>query len=166
MKLLRRFLILSHRYLGIALSALIVMWFATGIAMIYVGGMPRLTPELRLERLPNVDLSRVHLTPAQALEQGNVDPGLGRVVLLTVMDRPAYRFGEREAVTVFADNGQLLENVSLDQARTNARRCMKLPASQLPFVRPRADVEQRTPRHGPRLPRRTSRATAPSPTHA
>ena len=81
MKMLRKLLILSHRYLGIALSARIVMWFATGITMMYVGGMPRLTPELRLERLPNVDLSRVQLTPAQALEQGNVDPSVGRAVL-------------------------------------------------------------------------------------
>ena len=146
MKLLRRLLILSHRYLGIALSALIVMWFATGIAMIYVGGMPRLTPELRLERLPNVDLSRVHLTPAQALEQGNVDPGLGRVVLLTVMDRPAYRFGEREAVTVFADNGRPTETGSPEQARPTARPLRNLPATQSPPRRPPDEPHARPPR--------------------
>ena len=36
---------------SIPLSALFVLWFASGIVMMYAGGMPRLTPELRLERL-------------------------------------------------------------------------------------------------------------------
>lgn len=152
MKLLRRFLILSHWYLGIALSALIVMWFATGIAMMYVGGMPRLTPQLRLERLPNVDLSRVHLTPAQALERGNVEPNPGRVVLLSVMDRPAYRFGAREPVTVFADTGDVLEDVSLDQARTIASRFMNLPEAKVNFVRTLTEVDQWTLLQGRQLP--------------
>ena len=49
MKLLRKWLILSHRYAGIVLSLLVVMWFVTGITMMYAGGMPRLTPEMRLE---------------------------------------------------------------------------------------------------------------------
>ena len=63
----RKALILSHRYLGIVLSLVIVMWFATGIVMMYAGGMPRLTPELRLERLPPLELSRIQLTPSDAL---------------------------------------------------------------------------------------------------
>jgi len=52
LKLLRKSLILTHRYMGIALSLLAVMWFATGIVMMYAGGMPRLTPQTRIERLP------------------------------------------------------------------------------------------------------------------
>ena len=38
------------------LSLFVVMWFATGITMMYAGGMPRLTPEMRLEKLPSLDL--------------------------------------------------------------------------------------------------------------
>jgi len=44
MKLLRKWLILTHRYAGIVLSLFVVLWFATGITMMYAGGMPRLTP--------------------------------------------------------------------------------------------------------------------------
>ena len=51
MQTLRRALILTHRYLGIPLSVLFVLWFVTGIAMIYVGGMPTLSAQARLERL-------------------------------------------------------------------------------------------------------------------
>ena len=40
MQTLRRAIILTHRYLGIPLSVVFVLWFVTGIAMIYVGGMP------------------------------------------------------------------------------------------------------------------------------
>ena len=47
MALFRRIVILSHRYLGIALSLLFVVWFASGITMMYAGGMPRLTPDER-----------------------------------------------------------------------------------------------------------------------
>ena len=84
MKLLRKWLILTHRYAGIVLSLLVVMWFATGITMMYAGGMPRLTPEMRLEKLPSLDLARVRLTPAEAAEAGLVDDP-GRAVLLSIM---------------------------------------------------------------------------------
>ena len=60
-KLLRKWLILCHRYAGIVLSLFVVMWLMTGIAMMYVGGMPRVTPETRLEKLPSLDLARVRL---------------------------------------------------------------------------------------------------------
>ena len=92
MKLFRRFLILTHRYLGISLSLLIVMWFATGIVMMYAGGMPRLTPQLRLERLSNLELFRVRLTPIEAADRAGLHGAPGRTLLLSVMNRPAYRF--------------------------------------------------------------------------
>ena len=55
MILLRKWLILIHRYLGIPLSAVIVLWFGSGIVMMYTGGMPSLTSRLRLERLPALE---------------------------------------------------------------------------------------------------------------
>ena len=65
MQTLRRALILTHRYLGIPLSVLFVLWFVTGIAMIYVGGMPTLSAQARLEHLPALDLAAVRYTPAE-----------------------------------------------------------------------------------------------------
>ena len=63
MRIVRKWLILSHRYLGIALCLLFVMWFASGIVMIYAGGMPALTPEARRAHLPAIDFSRITLAP-------------------------------------------------------------------------------------------------------
>ena len=65
-------------------------------------------PQERLDRLAACDLDAVRLSPAQAAELAGMDPELGfdgRVTLLTVMDRPAYRFGG--STTVFADTGQM-----------------------------------------------------------
>ena len=52
----RKSLILAHRYLGIALSLMFVMWFVTGIGMIYSRGMPRLTPQVRRRAFRPLDL--------------------------------------------------------------------------------------------------------------
>src|SRR6187549_1076451 len=100
MKLLRKVLLLSHRYVGIAISALVVMWFATGIAMMYVGGMPRLTPEMRLERMTPIDVSQVRLTPSQAAEAAEFGAPPSRAALLSILGRPAYRFGGNGGTTI------------------------------------------------------------------
>jgi uncharacterized iron-regulated membrane protein len=152
MKLLRKLLILSHRYLGIAISLLVMMWFATGIVMMYAGGMPRLTPERRLERMPALDLSRVQLTPSGAVERAELSFPPDRVSLATVMDRPAYRLAVGRTMTVFADNGEVLDEVSLEQARTIASRFMDLPEDRFAHVGTLTSTDQWTLAQGRQLP--------------
>ena len=113
---LRKCTILIHRYLGIPFSVLFAVWFVSGIAMIYARGMPGLTPETRLERLPALDFSRVELSPAEAAEAAFLGGRPDGVVLLMVLDRPAYRFSNRGSVTVFADDGEVLAGLSPDDA--------------------------------------------------
>ena len=122
----RKAVILSHRYLGIALSLLFVVWFASGITMMYAGGMPRLIPDERLERLAAVDLRAVRLTPSEAAQRAAVDSG--PATLLTVMERPAYRLS---GITVFADSGEILDDVDTRQAAGIASRFMKVPEAQI-----------------------------------
>jgi hypothetical protein len=45
-----RILVIFHRYLGIAVGILMLLWFASGIVMMYVG-FPRLTEQDRLSAL-------------------------------------------------------------------------------------------------------------------
>lgn len=156
MKLVRKYLILSHRYLGIAISLLIVMWFVSGIVMIYAGGMPRLSPELRLERLPAIDLAQVRLTPSEAAERAGIQapsgPGKragkggapGRVVLTSALDRPAYRFAGRQNTTVFADTGEVMDEIGLEQSKAVATRFMNVPAGQVRHVGTLNEVDQWT----------------------
>jgi hypothetical protein len=72
MRHLRKWLILSHRYLGIALGAVFTMWFASGLVMIYAGGMPQLDPDVRRESLAPLDAAAIRLSPAEAAERASL----------------------------------------------------------------------------------------------
>jgi hypothetical protein len=131
---LHRALILTHRYLGIPLSVLFVLWFVTGIAMIYVGGMPALSAQTRLERLPPLDLAAVRVDPTEAAAQAA--SGFGRVSLTTVLGRPAYRFASPYgAATVFADTGEHFEEIDVDAARGVAAEFLSVPPNDVELVR-------------------------------
>ena len=143
MRLFRRAVILSHRYLGIVLSLLVIMWFATGITMMYWGGMPRVTPELRLERMHPVDFARVQLTPAQAAERADLDP-IGRATLATLLDRPVYRFGSRNPTIVFADTGEVLDELTSEQTQSVAASFARVPPSEVHLAATMHEVDQWT----------------------
>src|SRR5262249_41660180 len=68
----RKLLVLVHRYLGTALCLLFFMWFLTGIGMIYSRGMPRLTAQARLARLPVLDMERIRLSPPEAVQRAEL----------------------------------------------------------------------------------------------
>ena len=106
MKSLRKWLILSHRYLGIGLCLLLVMWFGSGIVMIYAGGMPSLTPEARRAHLPPLDFTPRHASAPPRPRRAPASTRRRRATLVSVLERPAYRFAGRTPVTVFADTGE------------------------------------------------------------
>jgi hypothetical protein len=135
MRAFRKFLILTHRYLGIAVCLLFVMWFVSGIAMIFARGMPGLTSDARLGHLPAVDFNKVKLSAAEAVEKALLDRPPNRATLLTLMDRPAFRFSvARSTVTVFADTGDLLDEVGQPEAMKIAARFMNVPETQLHYA--------------------------------
>ena len=148
----RKWLILSHRYLGIGLGLLFVVWFASGIGMIYARGMPSLTDELRLERLPPLDLESVQMMPLAAAERAGLGESLGSVTLLMVMDRPAYRLGGRGTTTVFADTGELMPEVGPAPAREVASRFMDLPPDRVRYEKLLTESDQWTISQRARLP--------------
>lgn len=135
MLILRRLVIFSHRYLGIAVSLMCVVWFASGIVMMYAGGMPRITEQVRLERQAPLDLSQVRLTPAEAAQRLEGEGGPARAELLTVMQRPAYRFNGPDGETVFADDGEVLRDVDLETSRAIAGRFLHVSTDRIHFER-------------------------------
>ncbi len=103
---MRNTLIASHRWLGVALCSIFLLWFSSGIGMMY-WQFPSVAPEDRVARSPALDASTIRLSPSQAFRRA----GLSQPVLearLTVLDsRPAYRFRtDREEATVYADTGE------------------------------------------------------------
>ena len=149
MRTVRRCLILTHRYLGIPLGVLFVVWFASGIVMMYTGDMPRLTPGQRLARRPPLDLERVALAPAAAARRAHLSPTPGRARLLTVLDRPAYRF---DGVTVFADTGERLDEVGPADAAEVASRFTGLPVGAVEYLGTLHEPDQWTLVERSRLP--------------
>ncbi len=139
----RRTLILTHRYLGIAISLMLVVWFASGIVMIYAGGMPRLDPQLRLDRMPALDFSHVKLAPPAAAERAGLQPD-AVPTLLMVQGRPAYRFQGARAATVFADDGSQMEDLELPAAAEVARQFSGVSGEVVHFERQVDEADQWT----------------------
>src|SRR5690606_33916881 len=142
----RRLLIFSHRWLGIPMSIVFIVWFVSGIVMMYVGGMPQLTEPQRIERAQPLDVDAVRLSPSEAAEHGSVfieDPG--PTVLRMVDGRPAYRFGRgRWAQTVFADDGEILEPLDVARSQGIAARFLGIPEERIEFERTVTEPDQWT----------------------
>ena len=116
----RRVLIYTHRWLGIVGSVVFLVWFVSGVVMVYAR-MPRLTAEERLMRLSPIDLSLVRVSPSDAARRAAVVPD--RLRIGTLGDRPVYRFlSQGSWTTVFADTGEPLLGVHAAEAVNLMRR--------------------------------------------
>jgi len=89
---LKRSLIVVHRWLGVALSVVFLIWFASGIVMMY-WSFPGISAEDRLRRAPTLDPARITLSPEQAFAALNRDQSTAHVRLGSFDGRPVYRFG-------------------------------------------------------------------------
>jgi hypothetical protein len=61
-----------------------------------------------------------------------------------MLERPAYRFGGRDTTVVFADTGEVLEELSMAQSRDVAARFARVGRHQLHHVRTLHEVDQWT----------------------
>jgi uncharacterized iron-regulated membrane protein len=132
-----RWLILSHRWLGLFGSLLILLWFASGFVMMYVP-FPRLSESERLASLATINFAQVRMSPAEArvraksmlatnLEttQTNAErkpDSLEIIRLVQPIDTPIYalRFQRAGWVGIKADSGERLAVNELDAARAIA----------------------------------------------
>jgi uncharacterized iron-regulated membrane protein len=112
--LLRRLLIFVHRWLGVALSIIFMIWFLSGIVMMY-WSYPEVSAADRLERAPRLDPSQIAISPEQAFAAVERNPDSGAVRLGSFDGRPVYRFsgggrgggrGMAPAI-VYADDGSV-----------------------------------------------------------
>jgi hypothetical protein len=116
----RRLIVYSHRWLGIAGSLLFVVWFVSGIVMMYAR-MPRLTPEERLMRAPALDLSAAQVDPGRAASR--LERPAQRLRVGMMSGHPVYRFHDgRGWVTIRADTGKRVAHVDPEAAMEIARR--------------------------------------------
>jgi hypothetical protein len=133
-----------HRYLGLFFCLIFVIWFASGLVMIYAR-MPQYDPVERAARLAPLDPASIRLTPAQALEQATLADAPARIRISTLRSRPVYRFFvQGEWVTLFADDGRVLERLSADQALDVVRDAFPSERSTARFVETLREPDQWT----------------------
>jgi hypothetical protein len=115
----RTWLVYTHRWLGIGGCVLFLVWFVSGVVLMYAR-MPSLSAEERLLRLPTLDLSRASVQPIDAAAHIGFAPTALRVAML--QDRPVYRFNAgRDWAAVYADTGAPLPQLTPDDSVAIAR---------------------------------------------
>ena len=100
--MLKRSLIFVHRWLGVGLCLIFLLWFPSGIAMMY-WDFPGVSPTDRLARSPELDSRTIALSPQQALAKVDISDPPTQIRLNTFDGRPVYRFRFGEAVGIDAD---------------------------------------------------------------
>src|SRR4051794_27487508 len=111
----RKALIYTHQWSGIVLTAVFVVWFASGVIFVYVG-MPTLPAEERLQRMEALDLTRLLVTPTEAAARAGLT-AVSRVRIATSGGRPVYRLQSAAGWRmVYGDTGAPLEGLTAQQA--------------------------------------------------
>jgi hypothetical protein len=121
MKYVLRTLIFLHRWVGIALCLVFLLWFPSGIGMMY-WGFPDVSASDRLDHSPKLDPAKIVISPTEAAERVGVQANPTQIRLNSFDGRPVYRFGgggrggrDRGGVgglIVYADTGDVQTEVS------------------------------------------------------
>lgn len=133
----KRWLYLIHRWMGIGMCLFFLMWFISGVVMMYVG-YPKLTPIERWQHLPRLQADTAPLTPQQALTAAGVTGAFqdlrlaaasgGEAVYLVTPAAPPHAHGmprhqarKPGVVVVNAASGQVLRQVDAARVLASAR---------------------------------------------
>jgi uncharacterized iron-regulated membrane protein len=117
LKVGKRWLYWGHRWLGVVTCILCVMWFLSGLVMLYVP-FPSWKDEERLASLPAITVERVVATPDEALAAARVTSYPATFRLEMLADEPVYRIvagGKHAAIS--AATGHAIGDVDAEQAR-------------------------------------------------
>lgn len=111
-------LIFFHRWLGIIIAFMFVIWSMSGVILMYAG-IPHINAGERLLRLPTLDLSTVTISPAEAVIRHDLgQPTRLRISMLG--NRPVYRINSGfvfgQWTLVYADTGELMSGLDADAA--------------------------------------------------
>ena len=125
--MLKRSLIFIHRWLGVLLAVFFLLWFPSGIGMMYFP-MPSVTQAHRLQRLPVLKADTVVVSPADAAQKLGVDADDLR--LSSYDGRPAYLAGRGGGGPVlYADTGEEQGEVSTEMVQRLASAWTGQPAN-------------------------------------
>ena len=112
----RKWTMLTHRWMGVVFCTLFLVWFVSGIVMMYCR-FPRVEVEDRLARAPALDPGKVTVSPDQALQAAHAKTALSQVRLNLLDGRPVYRLGfGRRSTLIYADTSEPVGAVPQEMA--------------------------------------------------
>jgi hypothetical protein len=127
--MLKRSAIFLHRWLGVALCLFFLLWFPSGIGMMY-WDFPSVTAGDRLDRAPALDPSTIHLSPVEAYTVLRQPLSPAQARLNTFDGRPVYRFrAGRGETLVYADTGARQIDVPREMTARVASAWVRQPAA-------------------------------------
>ena len=120
---MKRALIFVHRWLGVALCLVFLLWFPSGYRHHVLGLPGRRAGRRASPDAAPIDVAKIRLSPAEAYARLGAGGEVEDVLLDTFDGRPAYRFGAAfgEEI-VYADTGEEQLEVSDAMVRRIADR--------------------------------------------
>jgi hypothetical protein len=111
---IRRSLVAVHRWLGVALSLNLFVWFVSGVGMMY-WDFPSVSAADRFARSPVLDGNAIRVSLADAFDAAGLQSA-DEMRLDTFDGRPVYRLrtGGTQRI-VYADSRELRQSISRDQ---------------------------------------------------
>lgn len=134
--ILRKYAMLIHRWMGVAFCVLFLVWFASGIVMMY-WGYPEIGEAERLTKLEVLDASRIQMiqiSPEEAYRRLELGGPPDRVRINLLDGRPVYRFHyEADQFIAYADTGEPVHEIEEAQALRIAAAWTGQPAGAAEF---------------------------------
>ena len=134
--LLRKYAMLIHRWMGVAFCVLFLVWFLSGIVMMY-WSFPEVSEAERLGRAEPLDASRIQtiqISPEEAYRRLELGSPPDRVRINVLDGRPVYRFHYgADQLIAYADTGEPVYAIAGEQALRIAAAWTAQPASAAEF---------------------------------
>ncbi|MFM8912559.1 MAG: PepSY domain-containing protein, partial [Flammeovirgaceae bacterium] len=117
-----KFTLLIHRYLGLVLSILFLVWFVSGFVMMYKD-FPNLTQSERLKRSTELATLDSLWQPAQVAQLHALPDTLQSLHIASLLHWPVYRFQSTDGKwqSFYASNGNPVQNISAYHAGVIAK---------------------------------------------
>ena len=118
----KRILYLTHRWFGILMCLIFLLWFASGIVMMYVE-YPELTEQERIQALSPLNLDAIHIEPNSLGKRVATDKQIAEISISNHLGRPVYRmqFDDGTDSVLYADTGDGVRQTTKTTAEQAAR---------------------------------------------
>ena len=131
-KKFQRVIITTHRWIGIGVCVMVMIWFISGLVLAYVP-FPKMSAQAKLGYLQPLDWGEIKVSPEAAMAAAGLTEFPYDLRLEMSANRPVYRIKNWDGhnLTIAADTGERLEGFSAAAALAIVRRQLSAPKATL-----------------------------------